>query len=900
MSITNIERRYLPARAFFVAGLVLAPALFAQTPPSSPSPSPYSDQSNEVVQLSGFTVHGYQESLNASLEAKRASKSIIDVITAEDLGKFSADTNVAESLAHLPGITVDRLWGQGEKVSINGTDPDLNLTFLNGEPIASGVWYTLDQPNRGFNYTLLAPEAIGKAEVYKTSEAWLPEGSLGGTVILNTRKGLDLPANSVAGSVGYNYNDLSKQGKPQASALYSWKNNAKTVGLVVSVQQADAHIRRDGIEGYNISSPAQDAQASGGIAQAAQDPAIVQLLANNPNAQYPTQIGTNYFEQERKRFGFQAGLQFKPVDKLEIEYNLLWVKADFKNLSNSMYIEPSLADGTDTLTSATISNGVISQAHFDQGVSLMDVIYDPDSETKTTVNDFKISWRDENWGLSTHFGWTSANGGSQREVFTEANYQGGYSYDLSKGPYITWDDPAAVKTPADWSFLLYPDFQGQETRTVNTARDGYGQLDFDLKVDSDFIHKLQTGIRYTDHTTSEDATSVAGLGDNPLFPANYASFVTYMTPANFLRGINGISAAQQSHYLVDVNSVTNFFNSLPAASYPFTKQPSDYGQTWSVNEKVSAGYVQADYGYGKITGNVGVRYVTTKQKSLGYLVDAAGNVTPTVANIKYNNVLPSLNTVYGLTDNLSLRFGAAAVIARQNYSDLTTGLSLQDPLPGGIGSGTGGNPNLKPYKSTNLDLSIEWYLSKNSLLQLSFFDRLISNYKKQQNFLELHNSDALGATFYSVTRPINGGSATSKGWDLAYQQAFGHGFGATANFTLTDSRGNDGVALPYASKNSFNLSPYYENGRWSAHLTYSWRSDYIYLSSINNLNDYVHTDAQLEASLGYHFTKNLWISLDGTNLLDAIYQQYLKTPGKFIVSEYKVGRGAEASLHFNF
>ncbi len=258
MPTIHTKRSHLFSSASFIVGLVFVPALFAQALPPSPASAANSAQNGDVVQMQSFTVSGYQQSLDASLSAKRASQSIIDVITAEDLGKFSADTNVAESLSHLPGVTVDRLYGQGEKVSIEGTDPDLNLTFLNGEPVASGVWYTLDQPNRNFNYTLLAPEVVGTAEIYKTSEAWLPEGSLGGTVILHTRQGLDLPANSIAGSVGYNYNDRSKVSKPLGSLVYSWKNNEKTVGIIFSVQQEDDHIRRDGIENYNISSPAQD------------------------------------------------------------------------------------------------------------------------------------------------------------------------------------------------------------------------------------------------------------------------------------------------------------------------------------------------------------------------------------------------------------------------------------------------------------------------------------------------------------------------------------------------------------------------------------------------------------------------------------------------------------------
>ena len=148
-----------------------------------------------------IVVRGIRESLKRSLETKRDANAVVDAITAEDIGKFPS-TNVAEAMAQIPGVTIDRRFGQGERVSINGTDPSLNLTFLDGHPVAETTWLYGEQPNRGFDYTLLAPEILGKLEVYKSPEARLPEGSIGGTVIMHTREPLDLPNNTISGSIG--------------------------------------------------------------------------------------------------------------------------------------------------------------------------------------------------------------------------------------------------------------------------------------------------------------------------------------------------------------------------------------------------------------------------------------------------------------------------------------------------------------------------------------------------------------------------------------------------------------------------------------------------------------------------------------------------------------------------
>ena len=135
-------------------------------------------------------------------------------MSAEDLGEFP-NTNVAEAMAQVPGVAIDRRFGQGERVSIDGTDPSLNLTFLDGHPVAQSIWLFGEQPNRGFDQTQIASEIIGRIEIYKSPEARLPEGSLGGTVLMHTRRPLELEANTFAATGGLNYNDQAERGEAE-------------------------------------------------------------------------------------------------------------------------------------------------------------------------------------------------------------------------------------------------------------------------------------------------------------------------------------------------------------------------------------------------------------------------------------------------------------------------------------------------------------------------------------------------------------------------------------------------------------------------------------------------------------------------------------------------------------
>ena len=145
----------------------------------------------EVIQVTGI-----RGSLKAYVNAKRFADSVVDVITADDIGKFP-DKNVAESLSRITGVAVSREFGEGEKITIRGSGPNQNRALLNGQNVATADWFILDSPSRGFNFTLLPSSLVKAIEVYKTPEADVDEGSIGGTIVLKTRKPLELDANTI-------------------------------------------------------------------------------------------------------------------------------------------------------------------------------------------------------------------------------------------------------------------------------------------------------------------------------------------------------------------------------------------------------------------------------------------------------------------------------------------------------------------------------------------------------------------------------------------------------------------------------------------------------------------------------------------------------------------------------
>src|SRR5215813_228678 len=208
-------------------------------------------------QIEEVVVTGIRGSLRESLETKREAVSVVDALTAEDVGKFP-DKNLAEALQRVPGIVISREFGEGERINLRGTIPTLTKTTLNGHALATADWFILDQLNttRSFNYLMLPADLIGKVKVIKSAEADVEEGGIGGTVDVETRKPLDLqPFTAYVAAQGA-YTERSAKLDPQATGLLSWKDSENRFGFLVAAIYQERHLRRDGFEvlGYGPTS----------------------------------------------------------------------------------------------------------------------------------------------------------------------------------------------------------------------------------------------------------------------------------------------------------------------------------------------------------------------------------------------------------------------------------------------------------------------------------------------------------------------------------------------------------------------------------------------------------------------------------------------------------------------
>ncbi len=881
-----------------------------QGAPSGKAQAPNKQQAKE---LQAVTVTGIRASLAKSLDTKRNADAVVEAITAEDIGKFPS-TNVAEAIAQVPGVTIDRRFGQGERVSIDGTDPSLNLTFLDGHPVAQTPWLLGEQPNRGFDYTQLAPEILGRLEVYKSPEARLPEGSVGGTVIMHTRQPLDMAPNTISGSVGTVYNDQADRGRPNASLLYSWHDADSTFGVATSLAHYEEQVDRQGTEIFGYS-PVSNLMTNPTVAS---EVAAGQI---KPGDQMPQEVNGAYFQQHRKRDSATVGLQWKPLDHLEFDLNGLYVRENFQNSNQSLYaITTDHIQGITGLTSN--GNGLITGGHScgnntpgcaDNATTILD-----ENVRKSVVTtkglDLKGAYQGDRWSLSGQGGFSNAGNPDASAALFSPRYYGGYTWNVKDG--LHFDDPAAARNPANWTL----DNNSYYTRTPSHARDVYGQLDFSKDFDGVF-NQLLAGVRYTKHTensswdryyvpvaaTGTSVAQVGGVGYTDIFGA-----------------FPGMSDDYRQHIQIDPDTARNWVLG-EIAGVPV--DPATYlNNTWDLTQRATAAYAQLNFADDNWHGNFGLRYVRTKIDGLGYQAGADASLPPPPGSAQsssrtFNDVLPSINVVYDTNSNVVLRGAAAKVIAWAPYNQLVNNTSLVDDQL----TGSGGNNKLDPYKSYNFNLSAEWYFQEQSMLAFSVFYKHIENYIETVALLERQfnslfgtstyaaleaqpphpgqqgNCDANGYCDYSVLRPVNAGSAKVKGFTLNYQQPFGDtGFGISANYTYSHGKSSSGEDLPYNSTSAYNITPYYEKGPFSARVNYGRRSRYLaggYVAGAPPAS--VGSYADLSASLGWQFNQNFSFSLDGMNLLNEKYYQFDSASGR-TWNDYSTGRRYLASVHFKF
>lgn len=816
------------------------------------------DNNIEVIEVKGI-----RGSLEASLNTKRFSNSIVDAITSEDIGKFP-DKNIGDALQRIPGVTVDRQYGEASGVTIRGTAPEQSRILLNGQTVASTSWYDLGPATRTFNLELLSAEQVSGIEVYKTPEARLEEGALGGTVDLTTRQPLDLDAHTYQVSAEVSRSSLYEDNDPGASFMGSWKNEDENFGILAAYSVEKLTSGRHVLESI------------GGYYE--------MFEKDQTSGQESTvgawSIGSQAFRAERERSSGQLTLQLAPTENLEMTVDYFKFSFDNPHVNHNFLTVSARGNGSTNVMNNSL--GGTESATIEPGYA--SIIYNPvvrhAVKMETDVLNLTAKYEGDDYELSGVIGRSTSDGGTQGGSSSwwipatddgskigdpafpgeQGSVDGGFSYDAT-GPYQV---QLTSLDATDASQLKHAQEANYET-TVQEHEVTYAQADLKLLLDHDIINAVSFGVKYNSSDFERKAfnrnpSEILGFVPNP----NLADW----TGGTFT-GLHSQSGGNtlNSYAYLDEDKWWGFISEKYANGE--LNEVAALGNTFSVEEDMLAVYVQADFSGDFYRGNIGLRYVDTEQTSAGF---ADGN--PYNETIDYSNVLPSLNVAFDLSDDLILRFAASQVMARNNYSDLKPGLSIN----ANFGSANGGNPDLKPYESDQVDLAVEWYFTPASMASVAIFSKSIENSVfpvTTTEYLEGCGAEEADWGNCRITRLENSGDGSVTGAELQIQHIFENGFGFITNYTYVDSEneGPDGKSMVAGvSENSFNGSIFFENDLLSARIAYNWRDDWIGVGAAQSvLND---DFSQVDASVTWHAMENLDITVEGVNLTNEVIQSY--------------------------
>ncbi len=887
-------------------------------------------QTTPISTLEDVVVTGIRRSLEQSIEAKRASSDIVDVVSAEDIGKMP-DKNIADSLQRVPGITISSQgaseggFDENDRVSMRGTNPSLTQTLINGHNVAAGDWFVLNQTGtvgRSVSYTLLPSELVSQIVVHKSSQASLIEGGVAGSVDIITRKPLDFAKPfTFEASAGAVYADLPSKSDPQLSGLFNWHNDERNFGIMLQAFSETRHLRRDGVEllGYDTILPGS---------------AIATAHPDLSGVQYPTLIGAALFEQKRERTGGLVDVQWKPSDELNLDLSGFNSKMNGPNynrnylLWNTHYINSGAGQAPDP--GYVVTSNTLTKANFTAVPGTFYGIYDQisrpnESESTYFVNLDATLHASDRLTIDGQLGVSQGDGKTPTQDVSEtlpgagagAGWQlngvsGGPNFNLGTANNTT-PFPGGTAVAFGWIFgAQYVDVKDKED---------WIKLDATFRMDSGSWTDLKFGARHESH----DRSSLGAIAQGPTFS-----------------GPNGGGTSTLNYPTTWLNYPSNFNNfggSIPTGMWYWTpaqlaayngpgltqRDPilRAYPNFWfQLHEKTDAAYLQADFKGSGWSGNVGLRLVRTQEDTQTYendsLVTAAtpGAVTtslfgPYVArpvSHTYNDVLPSANLKFDVAPDVVARFAASETMTRADYSALAGATALGAPPVGATpGNGSTGNPDLKPVRSTNLDAGIEWYFAKRSLLSATAFYMDLRNYISYGTLpltaLSFSKQYPTGTNLnYLLTVPINS-QGRVEGIELAYQQALGDHFGVAANYTYADGKQTSNVTngddrLVGTSKNTYNLSGYYEDAHFSARVAYNYRS--AFFAGLDRSTAFSQDSlATLAASLAYIINENFSVTLDGQNLNNPTLRYYaLNTdqPRAF----YKNGRQYYLNLRVKF
>jgi iron complex outermembrane receptor protein len=875
------------------------------------------EEIKEVDETEVIVVTGKIGSLTKSLSAKRISQTLIDSISSEDLGKFP-DANVADSLAHIPGITISRVHGgEGQHVTIRGLGSDFNIVTLNNRLLAT------DDDGRNFAFDVLPSEMISGADVMKSVEASMLEGSIGGTVNLRSATPFNYDGFKAFTTVEGNYNDLSEDTGFKASGVISNTFNDDTMGLLVGFSHSDSTIRSDGL---------------GELYYAQGWPETIHGEDSSDKIS-PCCYSVGSWIEDKQRTGVNATFQWQLNDEVLMTFDGLFTRLDSPAASyhDAYYVEAW--DDAENWSDIKYDGNVIT------GVTVSELT--PESVTRNehrVVDTLQVGWKTEvemsdNFSFTTDVYYSNSerkSGGKDSWVVagspgTNGGHTGIFSLNPNGLPNIEMilDDGRALGDLENDDYS--PHWAGLQGTDVEDSILG---LSFEgkLELDYEYLSSVEFGVNYTKRnkdrsTVDNDHTGGAcTFCDYPFTFGDIGADVMVDLPVdNFLSGTNG--NFQRDFLVFDIDAYMAALEGIDGQTingveYPvgtFESMLPVYNpvQSYKIEEENISAYIQADFNGDNWFANAGIRFVQTKTLANSAVNEfdtitqrpggaTAGfdvtytDATPVHEKGNYTEILPSFNIGYNITDSLLFRAAASKTMARPSLNQLAP-IAEHDASDGAFIINISGNPDLTPVKATQADLGLEWYFSESSALTGAIFWKDIENFITNQ----VEYNVPLAGQSFDITSPVNGDSADVLGFELGLQKFYDNGFGILANYTFTDTSayvgGVDQGGLEGVPEQAYSLSLIYEKDGLSAQISADYTGEFTQalFTDIEGYEETSEASTWVTASVSYQLNEKTNVFLKANNLTDENKRSYIGR--KDLPNSYEVwGRTVMFGVNYSF
>ena len=876
-------------------GMVLSNSVWAQEEVKAAAAADVDPAAPSVV------VSGTRASLAKSLDLKRNASIIQDSISATELGRFP-DDNVADSLAHISGVSISRTkGGEGQYINVRGLGSGYNIVTLNNRILAT------DGDGRDFAFDVLPSEVISGADVMKSAQASQIEGSIGGSVNLRSARPLDYPGLHTSVRAEADRNDLSEKYGRKISGVYSQTFNNNTMGVLLGAVYSKRTVRTDSLQSqtFDADSPGSfDANKDGKIS--ADESGLLGVCC----------IAFGSVFEQKERAALSGAFEWKPSSDFRLSTDFLVTRLDAPQVgyNQAYYVKATEGRWSD----------VVIKDHVVTSMTVADMIPEIANITSNRVVDTKQFGVKANWRVTDDltlvgdaYRSTSERNSGGKDTYVVAgiagNNTGYYTLNNNGLPSIrvALADGRDLATAAAAGALgdkdYGPHYAGLSGTDVNDKITGES-IDGRWSLSGAwFVDALNFGVANTSREKTRNFIGNDQTGGSCMYCGKYsttfdsfgAKVVSTMSVPNYMNGSGGSFPMSFVRFDVpayfaglksldgkpkyDANGVqTGVYDSSQLAAV------LDPTNSYHVTEDTTSGYAQLDLSGEKWSGNIGARLVHTKTKSQSAInqiisiVDATpdvatsspivtySNATPVTEEGSYTKFLPSLNLSYQVTPQLTVRGAVAKVMARPSLDKLAA-TRTDSTLDRTYHLNIAGDPKLKPTEAKQQDLSVEWYYKPKSALNAAVFAKQIKNFITFQT--DEHVDIGVPGYLYTVTHPVNGDTAKVLGMELGAQHFFDNGFGINAKFTKTNTKAYSGGVytgqLEGVAPSASSIAFLYEAHGINAQVAFDYTGKYTQSSNVvAGYPAVVDPITWVTASASYDVTKNVTVFIEGKNLSD--------------------------------